>query len=176
MKSKLLFFSLGFFIFLSSCNSDFGRMQKKWIGETIIPPGTLTRIVNDSISLDKPLKILFYVDSVSCAPCQLRLAAWWDYINRYKDVISFFFISHPSNKLDILAFCKQSGFDYPIFLDMNNIMQRAYHFPESTEYCCFLLDRDNHVIAVGHPLQNAKAFINYQKQITTLFPKESLQE
>ena len=148
----------------AGCRQD-SRIQKQWLGRTVVISPELTRIVNDSIPLDKKLKIVFYADSTSCAPCQLQLPYWENLIEKYQDDVSFFFIVPPKNKMELIAHCRQIGFDYPLLLDTRHRMAAENMFPKEAGSRCFLLDESDRVIAVGHPLYNKRALQQYQTLI-----------
>jgi hypothetical protein len=61
---------------------------------------------------------------------------------------------------------KQANFTYPLFLDMNNSINRLNHFPQQQSYQCFLLDKDNKVLMIGNPVLNPKIWDLYKEQIS----------
>jgi hypothetical protein len=61
---------------------------------------------------------------------------------------------------------EQFHFNYPVFIDMNNTINRLNHFPQQQSYQCFLLDSNNKVLMIGNPTLNPKIWELYKKIIT----------
>ncbi|GHT28790.1 hypothetical protein FACS189432_07220 [Bacteroidia bacterium] len=61
---------------------------------------------------------------------------------------------------------KRDGFNYPVFIDMDNRINQLNHFPSEQSYQCFLLNKDNKVIMIGNPVLNPKIWELFKKQIS----------
>jgi hypothetical protein len=60
----------------------------------------------------------------------------------------------PKSKKEMRVFLKEAKFDYPVFIDVNNTINKLNHFPNQEIYQSFLLDRDNKVLKIGNPVLN----------------------
>jgi hypothetical protein len=111
-----------------------------------------------------------YVDSTGCSSCRLKLFQWKQLIEEsdslFQDRLSFLFFFQPKNKKEIAYLFQRDNFNYPVFIDMNNTINRLNHFPEKMEYQCFLLDKDNKVLMMGNPTLNPKIWDLYKEVIT----------
>jgi hypothetical protein len=66
--------------------SEAEKIIKEWTGKTILFPENLSCkwFDKDTICpdlLNKPYKLLIYVDSIGCIDCKLRLSIWKDFIS-----------------------------------------------------------------------------------------------
>lgn len=49
---------------------------------------------------------------------------------------------------------KQNRFDYPVCMDTEDAFNKVNKFPSQLNFQTFLLDKNNHVIAIGNPVHN----------------------
>ena len=118
--------------------------------------------------LNKKYKILLYVDSTACTECKLQLYEWYKLIKesqKYTDSLSFIFVVQTPNPKKIDIICKKNKFDYPIFYDSKNNINKINNFPEQIEYQTFLLNQDNRVLIIGNPIKNEKLWNLYLRII-----------
>ena len=102
-------------------------------------------------------KILLYVDSLGCTSCRLKLSEWKKIINESDSVFSkppefiFFFQPKQKDERELQQIFKSNGFRHPVFIDIENEIDKLNKFPSKPQYQCFLLDNDNKVVIVGDP-------------------------
>jgi hypothetical protein len=176
MKMKLFLFLFVSFIFISckenKKNIETKNILKEWIGQTIkfpdIKPFCL--LSKDSIleidNKSKDYKILLYVDSTGCTICQLRLAIWKTYIEELGDKIEFLFYLRPKTERELSAILKIAQFNYPVFIDRDNELNKLNQLPSNPQYQCFLLDSNDRIVSVGNPANNHEIWELYTKIIT----------
>ncbi|MDR3235284.1 MAG: DUF1573 domain-containing protein [Prevotellaceae bacterium] len=61
---------------------------------------------------------------------------------------------------------QKEKFDYPVYIDRTNSINRLNHFPAQIEFQCFLLDSNNKVLSIGNPTLNPKVWELYKQIIT----------
>jgi hypothetical protein len=152
---------------------DFARsLVLKWQEKEITKPSDMEyRILGrDTVCSElwnKSYKILIYLDSVGCTSCQFKQYQWRQLINESMTEnldVSFVFIVHSSDfemlENDLIG----RNFNYPIIYDRYNKFDELNDFPP-TPYATFLLDKNNKVLLVGTPVDNAKMWALYKKAI-----------
>jgi hypothetical protein len=159
-------------------HAEASRVVKEWMGKTIqFPEDAQCNILGkDTIpglcsgAFHKEYKILLYVDSSGCSSCRLRLFQWQQLIEEagrlFEGSLSFLFFFQPKNKQEMDFLFQRDKFAHPVFIDMNNTINRLNHFPPQEEYQCFLLDKGNKVLIVGNPTFNSKIWELYKEQIS----------
>jgi hypothetical protein len=148
------------------------RIIKEWAGKTVIFPEhipCLHSIKKDTIkecmsNSDKEYKILLYVDSTGCMSCKLRLHDWTSYMYGLDSLANFLFYFYPKNENDLFDLFMQTQFSHYIYIDSQGDLNRLNHFPDNPEFNCFLLDKNNEVLAIGDPVKNPKIW-DFYKQI-----------
>jgi len=189
MKTKkkqrnLSFYYLIIIVFITLCSckgKDNERKQivrqimTEWKGKTIIFPENVTCKVlrRDTVVLDlfqKPYKILMYVDSAGCTSCSLRIFEWKRIIMEADSIapnqIGFLFYFHPNNLRELDFLLISNNFDYPVFIDENNLINSLNNFPDDMTFQTFLLDNDNKVLGIGNPTRSPGIWELYKKTIT----------
>lgn len=110
-----------------------------------------------------------YVDSIGCMSCKLQLPKWKEFIRVVDSVshgtVPFVFVFQSKKSDDLIHFLRKTGFDYPLFIDVNNSFDKLNHFPKEMQLQTFLLDYDNKVVAIGNPIYNPKVKELYLKII-----------
>jgi hypothetical protein len=151
------------------------KIVTKWVGKTIQIPSDLQLSIYGKNTLlpgfhSTPYKILFFADSTGCIGCKLGLSDWKKLIvetdSTFVGKLSFIFCFQPKNKNDLVSSFLSGGFNYPVFIDQRNIVNKLNHFPDKPEYQCFLLDGKDKVISVGNPARNPKVWDLYKQIIT----------
>ena len=161
---KLKYFKIFLFFLCISCgytNKEISQIVKEWQNKEIIFPYSLqSKIMGKDTAcnylLNKKYKILLYVDSTACTECKLQLYEWYKLIKesqKYTDSLSFIFVVQTPNPKKIDIICKKNKFDYPIFYDSKNNINKINNFPEQIEYQTFLLNQDNRVLIIGNPIK-----------------------
>lgn len=181
-------------LLFSACKVDKKRMETKqivheWLGKEIQFPSEVPCYVlgKDTASgLCKELfqaeyKVLLYVDSTGCSDCRLRLFEWKQLIEEADSLFQgrlkfLFFFQLKTNSTRGLEFLlRRNRFYYPVFIDTHNSIDKLNHFRQETEYQCFLLDKHNKVLSIGHPLQNVLIWELYKSVIAGEKQTKSMQ-
>jgi hypothetical protein len=187
MRQILIVLSL--LIALQSCkNSKRNEVEaiiKEWMGKEIQFPNDFQCNVSgkDTASVvctgltEAEYRILLYVDSTGCSSCRLKLFQWQQLIEEadslFEGKLSFLLFFQPKNKKELSFLFMRDRLNYPVFIDMNNTVNQLNHFPEKTEYQCFLLDKNNKILMIGNPTLNPKIWelfkqtVSGQKQTAT---------
>lgn len=182
MRAKHILLSiiiLTLFITVLSCKDKKVREAEKivneWMGKEILFPDATKSFIfdRDTVCADlfeKEYKVLLYVDSTGCTDCKLGLRNWLNYINEADSIVpgkvGFLFFFYPKNERELTFLAKRDQFNYPIFIDRRNEIDRLNHFPKEPSYQCFLLDKNNKVLSIGNPKQNPMVWKLYKQIIT----------
>jgi hypothetical protein len=118
-------------------------------------------------------KILLYVDSTGCTSCKLNLYGWQQLIQEAESIFAnkvkfLFFFQLKGNKKAIqeLQFLMQTEkLNYPVLIDYEYQLNQLNKFYTQVEFQCFLLDKNNKVIAIGNPTLNPEIWELYKRQI-----------
>jgi hypothetical protein len=106
----------------------------------------------------KDYKILFYIDSTGCSGCRLKLSEMKQLIMEADSIfhgqLGILIFFQPKSKKEMRILLKEAKFDYPVFIDVNNVINKLNHFPNQEIYQSFLLDNDNKVLKIGNPVLN----------------------
>ena len=169
---------------LFSCRENKARTEaeqivKEWTGKQIRFPDEFSCnfLGKDTVAnlcsglLTKEYKILLYVDSTGCTSCKLQLIAWKGLIEESRDLhdrLSFLLFFNPKNrdKKELSFLLRRDKLDYPVFMDMDNNIQELNHFPDQSNYQCFLLDKNNRVLMIGNPVSTPKIWELFKQQVT----------
>jgi hypothetical protein len=146
-------------------------MLKDWTGKIInfpkIEPAYMFK--TDTININhnpRDYKILYYIDSKGCTQCKLHVDIWKNQIAELGSKADFLFYFYPKNEKGLLSYLKQEQFmNYPIYIDNKDELNKLNRFPNDPRYQCFLLNKDNKVLAIGNPV-NPKIFRLYKRIIT----------
>jgi hypothetical protein len=144
---------------------------KEWVDKTVIMPNikpvymSKRDTVKYVIDTTRQYSILIYTDSTGCTDCKLRLHVWKTYIGELPHV-NFMFYFHPKNEQHLSSLLRQAFFNYPVYLDRNDDLNKLNHFPDNPIFQCFLLDNDNKIISMGNPVLNPKIWELYKRIIT----------
>ena len=102
--------------------------------------------------------ILHYVDTVGCVSCKLQLSRWNKFVeeldsisnSKAKCLLSF----SPMNKKVLLKSLRINRFDYYVYIDEKDSLNKLNAFPDNEAFHTFLLDENNKVLAIGNPIHN----------------------
>jgi len=168
-------------VLFSSCYKKANKLVKaemivtEWIGKTIQFPDNMVFSVygRDTLSspiLETPYKILLYSDSSGCTSCKIKLLEWQALIQETDTTLynklSFIFCFYPKNTKELEFLLLHDRFNYPVYVDIHNELDKLNCFPQQIEYQCFLLDNENKVVSIGNPILNRRIWDLY-KQIVT---------
>ena len=182
MKGTLLFILFPL-LFVSSCKDnrkrdEAAKIVNEWIGKEIRFPENVSCYVSGKDTFPelcnehfrKEFKILLYVDSAGCSSCRLNLSEWKQLMEEadslFQGKVGFLLFFQPKKVKDIAYMFAQNRFDYPVFIDLNGVINGLNHFPQAMQYQCFLLDKNNKVLMIGNPVSNRKIWELYKEQIT----------
>lgn len=170
-------------LFLCSCNEN-RRTQTvrqtvaEWTGKEIqFPEGIPCQSSgNDTACIDPynptTYKVLLYIDSAGCTSCRLKLPEWRQLIaeadSLFPGQMDFLIFYQPKNSdvKELRFLLNQYHFRYPVFMDVENTLDRTNHFPSDLSLQCFLLDKDNKVVLIGNPAANPQIWELYKQQIS----------
>ncbi|MCS2891204.1 DUF1573 domain-containing protein [Parabacteroides faecis] len=151
------------------------QLVNEWQGKQIVFPENLifTRYLTDTTDFQIPqsdYKVLIYVDSIGCTSCKLQLHKWKQLIE-YTDSatqgkVPFLFFFHPKDAKEIRYLLKRDGFSRPVYIDLEDQLNKLNKFPANMTFQTFLLDKDNKVAVLGNPINNTAVKDLYLKQIT----------
>ncbi|MDR1368769.1 MAG: DUF1573 domain-containing protein [Dysgonamonadaceae bacterium] len=117
----------------------------------------------------KPYKILLYVDSMGCTSCKLRMPEWKKIIQETDsiapDQVGFLVFFYPRSIKELDYMLMRDQFDYPVFVDEHNEIDKKNQFPKEMSFQCFLLDENNKVLVVGNPSINPQIWELYKQKI-----------
>lgn len=179
MMKKISISSLFFILFLLlSCaeteKERITRLVTEWQGKEILLPEDMvfTRNVTDTVDWtisESDYKVLIYIDSIGCTSCKLQLHKWKELID-YTDSITdgkvpFVFVFHPKDLKEMQYLLKRDRFDLPIYIDMDDQLNKLNQFPSDLTFQTFLLDKENKVVVLGNPVHNLAIKDLYLKQI-----------
>jgi hypothetical protein len=163
-------------MFLVSCNDsntdEIRHIIKEWTGKVIVFPAIEPIYIHktDTTCTKGNLheyKIVNYTDSTGCTTCKLRMDIWMSYIKETGFQVDFLFYFHPKNTRNLLlALNKEHFINYPIYIDHNGQFNKLNKLPANPMGQCFLLDKNNKVLAIGNPANNPKIWELYKKIIT----------
>lgn len=165
-----------------SCHNEQKKKEKQiaqlvneWQGKQIVFPENVvfTRYLTDTIDYQIPqsdYKVLVYVDSIGCTSCKLQLPKWKELIE-YTDSMTlgkvpFLFFFHPKDNKEIRYLLKRDGFNLPVCIDREDLLNKLNKFPADITFQTFLLDKNNKVTVLGNPVHNTAVKDLYLKQIT----------
>jgi hypothetical protein len=170
-----------FFICFFSCNGNKKKENTKkeklsilineWTGKTIqLPNIKPIVIILDSVEriviADKKYRILQYIDSTGCTSCKLQLRIWKRYMEEINSKADFMFYFHPKTNTEELSLLfSAEEFSQPVYIDVSDSLNKLNRFPDNPTFQCFLLDRENKVVAIGNPAHNLKIWELYKKII-----------
>ena len=151
------------------------ELVNEWQEKEIKFPDNLifTRYLTDTTDFQIPqseYKVLVYVDSTGCTSCKLQLHKWKELIE-YADSetqgkVPFLFFFHPKDTKEIRYLLKRNGFDRPVYIDLDDRLNKLNKFPADMTFQTFLLDKNNKIVALGNPVHNTAVKDLYLKQIT----------
>lgn len=168
-------------LLLLSCQESretkISRLVKEWEGKEIVFPEDCSFSIHGkeqcaSPALDSPYKIVYYVDSLGCMSCKLKLEKWKRFMQEVdslaSDKVSSFFYFHPKAKdlKELGLILKSRGFDYPVCVDKADRFNASNLLPENDSFHVFLLDKQNKIKVIGNPILSPSIKKLYLQVIT----------
>ena len=163
-------------VLLASCSGQVAREQealKGIIGREIVIPVDLswqigdTPIEPDTAGAD--YRIVAFVDSAGCTPCQMKLALWNGVMNELAMIadtdIEMLMIVQSPKTMELDFAVKSNEFFNPISFDSAGVFVRNNELPSKAAHRTFLLDHAGKILAVGNPALNPKIKELYKKII-----------
>lgn len=179
MKLKYFLFIL---ILVYSCNTkkkELEQIIETWSTKKIVFPNLEAKylgkdtIVSEIFNQD--FKILTYIDTTGCTPCQLRLFDWKVLIHELKKItpnIEIIFVLFAKDFEEFEIIQQENNFRYPVFYDRTGKLDSINLFPASHDFKTFLLDKTNNVLAIGNPITNENIFKLYQNILSSYVKEE----
>ena len=179
-KILILFLIAFFSVFSCKDNNRRGEIEKivnEWMGKEILFPenvpcfvsGKETLTENCDLWFQKDFKILMYVDSAGCSSCRLNMFEWKQLMveadSLFHGNVGFLLYFQPKNERDMAHLFARTRFDYPVFMDTKDVINRLNRFPKEMQFQCFLLDKDNKVLMIGNPARNIRIWDLYKDHI-----------
>ena len=157
-----------FFILQSTRSSALQKEIHSWIGYQMNFPEGVRLISGDSALLNKPYKILMYIDDMGCTGCNLKLQEWSDmyetgFNTEIQDDLSVIILFEGSKKEDILMYVESANWEMPVLWDRDGAISRRRQFSKQVRMRCMLLDKDNKVALMGNPFYSHSVYDLYLK-------------
>jgi hypothetical protein len=183
--TKIITLSVLLPLTIASCTSNQEEQRgivSEWMGKEILFPSDMqfqiqTNYINYNFS-HADYKIVTYIDSTSCIPCQMKLEPWKNLVAEFKSIpdidFNFVMILQGTDAKSIENNLTEYNFLNPICIDRNKSFINANKLPKSKKYDTFLLDADNKVIAIGNPIASPKIKELYKKIILKDLELDSL--
>ena len=171
----LLFVSYCMFLFVvTSCvrSDEIKKQASEFVSHPIhIPYDQLEKrycsMFSDSTESHKSIKMVYYLDSVSCTNCEINRMAKIDVRKRdlYPDVEFIFIVKTDPAKIDqIYSTLCNSRIISPVYLDtLNSFISANPHIPNSRKFHSFVMNDKDSVLMVGLPFST--------KRMETLFAR-----
>ena len=174
---------------LSSCQKTeaerLEQLLQKWYEKEITFPKNPSFTVYGEKESDFTIpvggyKLVHYVDSVGCTSCKLNLDKWKEYVTYLDSVtghtVPCLFFIHATQKREVKIALKESRFEHPVCLDVENEFYRLNKFPMEPMLHTFLLDKDNRIIGMGDPVRNPRVKELYLNLINGKRDKQEMEQ
>lgn len=115
---------------------------------------------SDSTESQKAIKVVYYVDSMSCTPCEINKMALIDAKKRdlFPNVEFVYIINiHPSNVDKAYSALCNARIVSPVYLDtLNAFLSVNPNFPDEKMFHSFVLNDKDSVLMAGFPFSTAQ--------------------
>lgn len=154
-------------ILLLSCKESkqnrIARLVNEWNGKIIQFPDSmcLTSYRNDTaivkyIREQTPYTILNYVDTIGCVSCRLQLPRWKTMMEEldslYPNKVTCLMVFNPQGKRELIKHLRNNQFNYFVYIDEMDILNRMNKFLNEEDFGTFLLDKNDKIVAIGNPV------------------------
>lgn len=120
----------------------------------------------DSLFFQKA-KILVYIDSTGCTDCRIHeLRTWKNYMEDIHYQADLLFIFQTKDLISVKHMVSLINLNPEfVFYDTEGKFDKQNSFIKTTNFNTFLLNKDNHIIAIGSPLFNPELWKIYKNHI-----------
>ena len=154
-------------ILLLSCKESkqnrIARLVNEWNGKIIQFPDSmcLTSYRDDTaivkyIREQTPYTILNYVDTIGCVSCRLQLPRWKTMMEEldslYPNKVTCLMVFNPQGKRKLIKHLRNNQFNYFVYIDEMDILNRMNKFLNEEDFGTFLLDKNDKIVAIGNPV------------------------
>lgn len=154
-------------ILLLSCKESkqnrIARLVNEWNGKIIQFPDSmcLTSYRNDTAIVkytreQTPYTILNYVDTIGCVSCRLQLPRWKTMMEEldslYPNKVTCLMVFNPQGKRKLIKHLRNNQFNYFVYIDEMDTLNRMNKFLNEEDFGTFLLDKNDKIVAIGNPV------------------------
>lgn len=154
-------------ILLLSCKEPeqnrIARLVNEWNGKTIQFPDSicLTSYAGDTVMTKytrerSSYTILNYVDTIGCVSCRLQLPRWKTMMEEldslYPTRVTCLMVIYPKGKRKLIKHLKNNQFNYFVYIDERDTLNRMNKFLNEEDFGTFLLDKNDKIVAIGNPV------------------------
>ena len=154
-------------ILLLSCKEPeqnrIARLVNEWNGKTIQFPDSicLTSYAGDTVMTKytrerSSYTILNYVDTIGCVSCRLQLPRWKTMMEEldslYPNKVTCLMVFNPKGKRKLIKHLKNNQFNYFVYIDERDTLNRMNKFLNEEDFGTFLLDKNDKIVAIGNPV------------------------
>ena len=163
---------------ICSCNRNTNERivneVKEMTGRTIVFPDTYKTIscdktVNINSLLRKKIKIVSYIDYLSCTQCEITMMAkWTEAIKEIDSEIAYIIVVQTELKKELEELIYQNLFCELVMCYSTDTFMTANNLDILARNKTFLLNKENKIVLVGEPFDNEKLTQLYKKTIESL--------
>lgn len=154
-------------ILLLSCKESeqnrIARLVNEWHGKIVQFPDSicLTSYRNDTVMAKytrerSSYTILNYVDTIGCVSCKLQLPRWKAMMKEldslYPNRVTCLMVFNPKGKRKLIEHLRNNQFNYFVYIDEKDTLNRMNNFLNKEDLATFLLDKNDKIIAIGNPI------------------------
>ena len=100
----------------------------------------------------------------------MKLALWNEFLNSIDTIsdanIAPLMVVHTDNSKDLEFLLKRDDYNYPVYIDTDDKINKNNSFPDNIIYQTFLLDRNKKVVAIGNPTHSPSIASLYKSIIS----------
>lgn len=163
---SLISFMFIVMLFLSCKESEqakIARLVNEWTGKIIQFPDSicLTSYASDTVMTkytreQSSYTILNYVDTIGCVSCRLQLPRWKTMMEEldslYPAKVTCLMVFNPKGKRKLIKHLKNNQFNYFVYIDEKDTLNRMNKFLNEEDFGTFLLDKNDKIVAIGNPV------------------------
>ena len=143
----------------SSQKNEIAKVVEGWQGKFIkFPEKFIDFVSEDTLDISKAdFTILTYIDSAGCTGCKMKLPLWREFLNSVNTIsvadIQALMVVHTNDTSKLRNLLERYPYDYDfaVYIDTDDNVNKHNLFPTGTIYQTFLLDRNKKVVAIGNP-------------------------
>ena len=172
MKLFICIILLSSFLFGCNHRTKLAFEMIKWQNREISIPQNLQAFIYGKDTIvnyhNSNYNILNYIGTSNCTECHMQLLEWKilkEEIEKSNANIGLIFIVYTKDYDKIEYLQKVNGFNYPIFYDYTDTVNKINNFSKNKNLHTFLIDSTNKVKLIGNPLKSKKLLETYKKYI-----------